>query len=483
MNNKNYDVVVIGAGVTGCAIARELSRYELSICVLEKEEDVCSGTSKANSAIVHAGFDAKPGTLKARMNLEGNRRMSDLAEELDFPFQRNGALVLCLSSKRLGDLQKLYEQGVQNNVHGLKLLDGDEARAMEPMLNSDVVAALYAERSGIVCPFEMTLALAENAVENGVHFDMNQKVQQIKLEKDGYRITTSQNQYHCHCVVNAAGIYADVINNWVSERKLQIVPRKGDYCLLDHQAGRHVSRTIFQLPGKYGKGVLVTPTVHENLLIGPSAVDIDDKESTATTREELDYIMRTASMGVRELPWRQVITSFSGLRAHEIGGDFVLGEVEDAPGFFNAAGIESPGLSSAPAIGVYIAEMVARREKAGLKIDFQARRKGIQRLVDMSLSERMEKIRENPAYGKIICRCEQVSEGEILDAIHRPLGARSVDGVKRRVRAGMGRCQGGFCTPRVMDILSRELGIPMSAICKNSTGSEMLVEETKKVTL
>ena len=481
MNENQFDVVVIGGGVVGCAIARELSRYRLSICLLERGEDICSGTSKANSAIIHAGFDAKPGTLKAQMNVQGSQSIPDLARELDIPFRRNGALVLCLQKERLGDLQALYERGLQNGVRGLRILNGEEARGMEPMLTDGVVAALYAEDSGIICPFEMTLALAENAQKNGAAFFMNESVTDVQRSEEGYCVVTENSRYHCRFVVNAAGVYADQINNWVSARKLHITPRKGDYCLLDSRAASHVSATIFQLPGKYGKGVLVTPTVHGNLLIGPSAVDTEDRESLATSRQELEFIRYTADLGVRNIPWRQVITSFSGLRAHEAGDDFVLGEAPDAPGFFNAAGIESPGLTSAPAIGRYIAGEVARKAGAAQKADFCARRRGPVRMREMDFEARKQYIREHPLYGKIVCRCEQISEGEIVDAIRGPLGARSLDGVKRRVRAGMGRCQGGFCTPRVMEILSRELSMPMTAICKNRPGSEMLVDEMGRV--
>lgn len=474
MTETAYDVTVIGGGVVGCAIARELSRYQLNVCLVEREEDVCSGTSKANSAIVHAGFDARPGSMKARMNLEGSRRMEALSRELDFPYRRNGALVLCFSEADRPRLDALYARGRENGVEELRILTGDEARKMEPNLSEAAVAALYAPGSAIICPFELTIALAENACENGVCFRFNECVERIKPAAYGYELTTSQGRICSRFVVNAAGVHADEINNMVSSRKLRIAPRKGDYCLLDRQAGSHVSATLFQLPGEYGKGVLVTPTVHGNLLIGPSATDVDDREEMATSRADLDAVLKKSALSARDIPYNQIITSFSGLRAHEAGDDFVLGEAEGAPGFFNAAGIESPGLSSAPAIGAYIAEALARKAHAAPKACFQPRRRGIVRAAALSEPERATLIRENPLYGSIVCRCEQVSEGEIVDAIHRPVGARSMDGVKRRVRAGMGRCQAGFCTPRTMEILARELELPLTAICKNSPGSELL---------
>ena len=366
-----WDVLVIGGGVTGCAIARELSRFELSVCLLERAEDVCSGTSKANSAIVHAGFDAKPGSMKAKMNVLGSRMMEELSHELDFRYRRNGAFVLCFSEEDRGGLEELYRRGIENGVANLCILSGDEARAMEPKLTDAVVAALYAGDSAIVCPFELTIAMAENAAENGVCFRMNEKVIRVLRAEDGYEVETDKGVLRSHCVVNAAGMHADEINNMVSARKLFITPRKGDYCLLDRQAGNHVQATIFQLPGKQGKGVLVSPTVHGNLLVGPSATDISDKGNTETTAEDISMVIEKSAMSVKDIPLNKVITSFCGLRACEAGGDFVLGEAEDAPGFFNAAGIESPGLSSAPAIGAYIAEAVAARLEAKRRAKFR----------------------------------------------------------------------------------------------------------------
>lgn len=472
MNGFDYDVTIIGGGVTGSAIARELSRYDLRVCLVEKEEDVCSGTSKANSAIVHAGYDAATGSLKAKLNVEGNRIMGELSEELDFDFKRNGSMVLCFSEEDLPALKELCERGVANGVPDICIISGDEARKMEPNLSDEVVAAIYAPTGGIVCPFGLTIALAENACDNGVEFKFLTEVEKIETAEGGYRLITDKEEIKTRYVVNAAGVYADVFHNMVCEDKIHIVPRKGDYCLLDKEAGNFVSRTIFQLPGKYGKGILVTPTVHGNLLVGPTAADIEDKEGTATTAAELAEAMSKASKSVKNIPFRLTITSFSGLRAHEDGDDFIL--KESADGFFDAAGIESPGLSCAPAIGKYIADMVAEKAGAAEKKEFKAGRKGIVRPELLSKEEREALIRENPAYGVIVCRCEGVSEGEIVDAVTRTLGAVSLDGIKRRVRAGMGRCQAGFCTPRTMEILSRERNLSMEEICKNGPGSEML---------
>lgn len=475
----DYDVIIIGGGVAGAASARELSRYKVKACVIEKEEDVCCGTSKANSGIVHAGYDAAESSLKAKLNVRGNQMMEALSKELDFPFQKTGSLVICLHEKDMQSLQALYDRGVANGVKGLRILNKEEVLDMEPNVSENVYAALYAPTAGIVCPFGLNIALAENASVNGVDFKFDTEVEEIRRIDGGYELTTNQGVYRTKCVVNAAGVYADKIHNMVSEKKIHITARRGDYCLLDKSAGGHVGRVIFALPGKYGKGVLVAPTVHGNLIVGPTAIDVEEKEGTNTTREGLDYLIEKAGMNVRNLPMRQVITSFSGLRAHEDDQEFLIGEVEDAEGFIDCAGIESPGLTSCPAIGEMIADIVS--EKLGLqkKEDFIAERKGILNPAALSKEEWNALIKESPAYGNIICRCEMVTEGEILDAIHRPLGAKSLDGVKRRTRAGMGRCQAGFCSPRTMEILARECNMSMFDITKSGGNSKIVVGTNK----
>ena len=471
------DVIIIGAGVTGCAIARELSRYQLDICVVEKESDICEGTSKANSGIVHGGFDAKPGTLNARLNVQGNAMMEELSKKLDFPFQRNGSMVVCQSAEEMPVLEELKQRGLTNGVKDMRILSRTEALEMEPNLADSVYAALLVPSGGIVCPFGLNIALAENAAANGVAFRLETEV--LSIEKlpetanptgdscGGYLVRTDKGDLHTRFLINAAGVYADTFHNMVSEKKLHITPRRGDYLLLDRTAGGHVHHTIFQLPSEYGKGVLVTPTVHGNLMVGPTAIDIEDKEATATTAEGLSQVMEKCGRSVKDVPLKQVITSFAGLRAHEDGGEFIIGEAEDAKGFIDAAGIESPGLSSAPAIGQYVRELLAGLTELKEKERFIETRKGIVRFAECSREAQQELIRQNPAYGKIICRCETITEGEILDAIHRPLGATTLDGIKRRTRAGMGRCQAGFCTPKVMDILARELGVELKDIRKN----------------
>ena len=472
------DVIIIGAGVSGCAIARELARYQAGILVLDKEEDVCCGTSKANSAIVHAGFDAAHGTLMARLNVEGSRRMPALAKELDFVYDPCGSLVVCLSEADRPRLQALYENGVANGVEELRIIGRDELLAMEPHIADEAVAALWAPTGAIVCPFGLTYALAENAAHNGVRFQFDTAVRAVRPIEGGWRVETGRGSLDARLVVNAAGVHADELHNMAAPGDpMQIIPRRGDYFLLDHTAGDHVRHTIFQLPGPAGKGVLVTPTVHGNLLIGPTAIDVEDKEATATTAAGLDEIRAKAGLAVKDLPMRQTITSFAGLRAHEPRHDFFIGEI--APGFVDCAAIESPGLSSAPAIGAMVADIAAGSLHLEKKTDFDPTRKGILDPKTLSLEERADLIRRQPAYGQIICRCESITEGEIIDAIHRVPGARSLDGVKRRTRAGMGRCQAGFCSPRVMEILARELGLPLCEITKSGGSSKIIVGTNK----
>lgn len=475
-----YDVIIIGAGVTGCAVARYLSRYQVKACVIEREEDVCCGTSKANSAIIHAGFDAKNGTLMAKYNVQGSKMMPELAKELDIPFRRNGSLVVCLSEEDRPRLEALYENGVKNGVEGLEIVDAQRLHELEPNVNKDAVAALWAPTGGIVCPFIMTIALAENANANGVDFQFNSEVRAVTPRAEGgWSVQTNRGVVDAKCVVNAAGVYADVLHNMVSADKIHITPRRGDYCLLDHSTEGFVEHTVFQVPGKFGKGVLITPTVHGNTLIGPTAMDIENREGVNTTAEGINALLAKAGASVDNLPMRQVITSFAGLRAHEDGHEFIVGEVKDAPGFIDCAGIESPGLSSAPAIGEVVAELLKEKLNLTEKENYIPTRKGILDPKELSREERSALIKEQPAYGQIICRCEMVTEGEIIDSIRRPLGAKSLDGVKRRVRAGMGRCQAGFCSPRVMEILARELGVSQNEITKSGGESKIIVGVAK----
>ena len=418
--------------------------------------------------------------MMAKMNVEGNAMMTKLAEDLDIPFKRNGSLVLCFSEEDMPGLQKLYDNGIANGVPNLQILKKEDILAMEPNVSDDVYAALYAPTGGIVCPFHLNMALAENACANGVEFRFDTEVLDIQKAEQGFVVKTNQGEITSDYVINAAGVYVDKFHNMVSEKKIHITPRRGEYLLLDKTSGSHVKKTIFSLPSKLGKGVLVTPTVHGNLLVGPTATDIEDKEGTCTSAEGLNAVITKAGINVKNLPLRQVITSFAGLRAHEDNHEFILGEVKDAPGFIDCAGIESPGLSSCPAIGKYIAELMKEKMNLKEKENFIVTIKGILNPAELSLEERNQLVKENPAYGNMICRCEMITEGEIIDAVKRPLGAKSLDGVKRRTRAGMGRCQGGFCSPRVMEIIARERGIDITEVTKSGGKSKLIVGVNKE---
>lgn len=475
------DVIIIGGGVVGCSVARELSRFDADILLLERGNDVSVGTSKANSGIVHGGYDAKPGTLKAKFNVAGNAMFDALARELDFPFKRNGSMVLCFDKADIGKLLELKEQGVKNAVQGLYVLEGYEAvKAMEPYVSENVVAALVVPNGGIVSPYEMTIAYAENAATNGVEFRFGSEVTAIDRIDGGLQLTCADGfAAQAKYVVNAAGVYADVINNMISPDKMHITARKGDYELLDKTCGYMASHTLFQMPTKMGKGVLVTPTCHGNILVGPTATDVTDKDDVATTPEELASAFDRALLTMPSLNRRNIITQFSGLRAHLDTDDFVIGESAAVKGLYNVAGIESPGLSSAPAIAVHVAEEIAQKLSLGKNANFVAERKGIPHFATLSDEERQKLVAENPLYGRIVCRCETVTEGEIVEAIRRKPGAVDMDGVKRRTRQGMGRCQAGFCTPRVMEILSRELGVPMTEVTKRGGNSQFVIGRTK----
>lgn len=475
-----YDVVIIGGGVVGCAIAREMAKQDRKIALIERAADVCEGSSKANSGIIHAGYDAIPGTLKAKLNVRGNQMMETLATELDIPFKRNGSFVLSFEEEGRIGLQKLYDRGLQNGVKELKILSGDEVRALEPNVSSEVKAALFAPTAGIVCPFGMTYAFAENAAENGVEFYLNTLVTDIKKKTENFTVITNKGSFETQYVINAAGVYADKIHNMVCDKKIEIVPRRGQYCLMDKVVGNLAKATLFQLPTKLGKGVLVTPTVHGNLLVGPNAEDLEDKEGINTTANGLEDILMRGERSVIGLPKNKVITSFAGLRANEGSGDFIIKEAEDVKGFIDVAGIASPGLSASPAIGEYVAELMQKLAPAPMKSNFIATRKGIPNMATATMEERKRLIEEDPAYANVICRCELVTEGEILDAIRRPVGATTLDGIKRRTRAGMGRCQSGFCSPKVVEILAKELGVDVSTVSKMGGKSTFIMGQNKE---
>lgn len=468
-----FDVTIIGSGVTGAATARELSKYNLKTCVIEKEIDVASGTSKANSGIVHAGEDPIPGTLKAKMNVRGNEMFDKLQEEIDFPFKRNESFVLCFDETDIEKLEELRQRGLKNGLPDtMEILNREEALKLEPNLSEYVVAALRLPTGGIVSPYEFNIALAESAAMNGVEFKLETEIVDIEKKQDGYILKTNKGDIETKVVVNAAGVFGDKINNMVSEKKYHITARKGEYLLFDKTVGDMVQRTIFQLPTKMGKGVLVTPTADGNLLLGPTSVDVEEKDDFETTREGLDTVAEKAKLSIKEIPMRQVITSFAGLRAHEDNSDFIIGEAEDAENFINAIGIESPGLTSAPAIGEYISKIIVEKLNPEENKDFNPIRKDILKFREMTNEERKEMIKKDSHYGKIVCRCEVVTEGEIREAIKR--GAKTVDGIKRRTRAGMGRCQSGFCSNKIVEILAEELDIKRNEVTKFGGHSKIL---------
>lgn len=476
-----YDVTIIGAGVVGCTAARELSKYNLKICVVEKGSDVAVGTTKANSAIIHAGYDAKPNTLKGRLNAKGNAMFDKLAEELDFPFKRNTSLVLCFDEKDMPGLIELKERGDQNGVPGLEIIYKEKILELEPNINDNVFAALYAPTGGIVCPYEMTIAFAENACENGVEFKFNNEVIGLGKIDEKFIIKTSKEEIESKIVINAAGLFADDINNKISKNKIKISPRRGEYYIFDKAAGDMAKATLFQLPTMLGKGILITPSIDGNLLIGPNAEDIQDKSDVSNTREGLDYIVEMARITFKDIPMKYTIKSFAGNRARGNTGDFIIGEAKDVEGFINAAAIESPGLSSSPAIAEMLMKMVVGKLWPDKKENFNPIRQGIKRFSKMSKDERIEAINNNPSYGRVICRCETVTEAEILEAIRRPLGARDLDAIKRRTRAGMGRCQSGFCSNKILNILAEELKIDKTDVTLFGGESNILIGKNKEI--
>lgn len=474
-----YDVAVVGAGVVGALISRELSKYDIRVALLEKCNDVAMGTTKANSAIVHGGFDAANGTLKAKLNVRGTELMPKLCADMAVPYRNNGSLVLAFSEEEMEHVRTLYERGVKNGVPKLSVLDKAQVKALEPHVSDEVVGALLSETAGIVCPYELTIAATEVAVTNGVEFIRNCAVEAINVTADGFLLATTQGEIPAKYVVNAAGIHTDDIARMIGDDSISLVARKGEYYLLDKSFGFMADHTIFQCPNKMGKGVLVTPTVDGNLLIGPSALDVEDKEDVDTTPQGLEFIVEKAKKSVPTLNIRGAITSFAGMRAHPVTDDFIIGFSAKNDCFLNVAGIESPGLSAAPAIAEMVAGLLKEKADWQEKKDCVLTRKAPVRFRHMTKFEREALIAKNKAYGRIICRCETITEGEILDAIHAPAGARDVDGVKRRTRAGMGRCQGGFCGSKVVEILSRELNMPMNEITKFGGNSKILFEKTK----
>lgn len=474
------DVVVIGAGIVGASVARELTRYELSVLVVERATDVCEGATKANSAIVHSGFDAKPGTLKAKYNVLGNKLYDKVEQELNIKLKRNGSLNLCFEdSNREEVIDKLYAQGIANGVEGMRIIEREELLTMEPNLQDNVICALYCPTAGIVDSFEVNLAYAENAAHNGAKFKFDTKVTGFTRKEDGtWIVKTDRGDIETRAVINCAGIQSDDLNNMVSDHKLKIHARRGEYYLLDKKEKDFVKHTIFQAPTKAGKGVLIAPTVSDNIIIGPNANEVD-KDDVTTTRAGLDEVGLKAGLSAKNVPLRSTITTFAGLRASSENGDFTIGEVSDAPYFFNCVGIESPGLTSAPAIAIDVADDVAEKLSANVNLSFDPIRPRPIIMMELSDEEKDKVIKENPAYGRMVCRCEFITEGEIVAAMHREPAATTLDGIKRRTRAGSGRCQAGFCMTRQIELLQKEHLVSPFSISKFGKNSTFLVAKNK----
>ena len=469
------EVLLIGAGITGCALARVLSRYDVQVTVIDRGADLAEGASKANSGIVHAGFDAHPGTMKAKLNVEGATMYPALCKELGVPYGQPGALVIGFDEEDRKTLENLVQQGIENGVPGVRLIERDEILALEPNTNPAVLCALHAPTSGLTSPYEMTFALADHAALNGVTFRMNEEVTGVWQGEDGlWHVAATSGEYTCKVVINCAGVSSAIIHNMMSDDKREIINRRGQYYLMDRVTPLPFTMTMFQCPTKMGKGVLVSPTVHGNVLLGPSAEDIPDALDVSTTADGLAFVLEKSKLTWPAASPRGTITNFSGIRAHEAKGDFIIGAVAGRTNAYETVGIESPGLSSAPAIAEMLGEQIAREQGLTKKADYKAAKPLPKPFHAMTNEERAAAVAADPNYGKLVCRCEVVTEAEIRAAIRRPVGATTIDGVKRRTRAGMGRCQGGFCSPRVAEIIAEELGIPMTEVTKCGGESRLL---------
>lgn len=472
-----YDVCIIGAGVVGANIARELAKYDLKVCMLERCDDVSCGASKANSGIVHGGYSDEPGTLKAELCVKGNRMYEQLDKELNFGYRETGSMVLIFRDEDKGKLDKLYEKGVKNGVGGLEIIDGDKAREIEPYLSSEVKGALYCANAGVTSPYEFVIALAENAVANGVDLHLNTEVTAIEKAGDIFTIATNNGEFKARYVINSAGMYSDRVAKMVGIDEYNITPRRGQYILLEKEQNYLAKSVIFQVPTELGKGILVTTTYHGNLMVGPNAEEIDDREDVGTNAQALEYIVNTARLSVPGFDMKKAITSFAGNRPVANVKDWVI-EESRVKGFINLVGIDSPGLTSSPAIALKVKQILT---DAGLhlqpKADFNPYRKPVIRKKDAAFAGDINS--EIPEQ-HLICRCEQVTEAEIIDALQRGIPIRSIDAIKRRTRAGQGKCQGAFCGPRVRQVIARELGIPVEEVTQRGPGSSILPPRAKR---
>jgi glycerol-3-phosphate dehydrogenase len=468
-----YDYLIIGGGVIGAACAYELSRFNVKICVLEKENDVACGTSRANSGIIHAGYDPKPGSLMARLNAEGNALMEPLCRRLSIQYQNCPSLVLALEEQDLPKVQALYSRGLENGVQDLRLLSGEEVLLLEPSVHPQVKGALLAPHSGIISPWDLCMGMMETAVAAGTRLVFSSEVTGIHREEDVWNVTTPNSEvFQSKWVINASGLSSGILHEAATGEKLNIVASRGEYHLFDKS--REISHVLFQVPSELGKGVLVSPTVHGNIIVGPNAQRVNDFSDSATTRDGLEYVRLSAKRSVPELDFRNTIRNFAGLRAQWEGEDFYIRL--SAPNFLDFAGIQSPGLTSSPAIGKEAVRIINPQADANPRFRDE---RNIVHLRDLPLALRQEYIERNPAYGRILCRCEEISEGEVMDMLHSPIPPDTLDGVKRRTMTGSGRCQGGFCSPRLVHLLAKAKGISMEKIIQDQKGSYILAGETK----
>lgn len=475
-----YDVITIGAGIVGCAIARELAKYNLTTCLLEKNEDIGAGTTKANSGIVHGGYADKPGSLKAQLCYKGNSMYQKLNDDLSFGFSQIGSFVIGFNEKDVIKINELFEYGQKNGVSNLQIVDGDFVKNKEPNLNRDIKLALFCPTAGVTSPYEFAVALAENAVQNGTKLKLNTKVTAIQQVEDYFIVTTNNETLTAKIIINAAGLYTDEIAKMVGLNDFTIKSRQGQYLLFDKDQGDLVNSIIFQVPTAISKGILVTKTYHGNLLIGPDATPAPSKDYLDTTSKNINEIIKVAKRSLPDFDLRKVITAFAGNRATPNNNDFII-EESKIKGFINVAGIDSPGLTAAPAIAMNVIEIIKATNLVQLhpKIDFNPYRKSYNTVANMGDSELDNLIKKEAKYGHVVCRCETVSEGEICDALHRNIPINSLDAIKRRTRAGMGRCQGGFCTPKIMEIIFNELKIPKEKITKKGGESSLVIGKTK----
>ncbi len=477
----NFNIAIIGGGVIGNMIARRLSAYDQKIVLLEKNHDISMETTKANSGIVHAGYDAKEGSMKAKMNVLGASMMEETCMKLHVPYRKTGTLVVAFDKDDEEVIKGLYQRGLSNNVPNMQLIDSKKLREIEPHISESATLALYCKEAGIVSPYELSDSAADCAANNGVEYIRDFEVDSIEFTDNKFIIKNNDRKIIADTVINAAGVNSDDIANMIGDDSFSIIPRPGEYALLDKSAGYIVNQVLFMAPTKMGKGVLVAPTTHGNIIVGPSSYNSEVKEAYAIRRDQLPHVFKLAFKSVPKLPINQMITSFAGIRAHSKSDDFIIGPSKKNERFINVAGIASPGLASSPAIAKYVEDLVKQYHNQELvkRDDYDDSLPAPVKINLMANSDKKKLIEKDPAYGRIICRCETVTEGEIRDSIHRPVGARDIDGVKRRTRAGMGRCQGGFCSSKVMAILSEELDTPINEITKFGRDSKIIYERTK----